>query len=45
MEGAEKLCSQLYERGQRMAIITNGIKEVQFNRISRSMLCDSLNVS
>ncbi|MEF7437915.1 YjjG family noncanonical pyrimidine nucleotidase [Paenibacillus lautus] len=41
MEGAEKLCSQLYERGQRMAIITNGIKEVQFNRISRSALCDS----
>lgn len=41
MEGAEELCRQLTERGQRMAIITNGIKEVQFNRISRSSLCDS----
>ncbi|MGG4102416.1 YjjG family noncanonical pyrimidine nucleotidase [Paenibacillus lautus] len=41
MEGAEELCSQLAERGQRMAIITNGIKEVQFNRINRSVLCDS----
>ncbi|GIO96772.1 noncanonical pyrimidine nucleotidase, YjjG family protein [Paenibacillus lautus] len=41
MEEAEELCSQLAERGQRMAIITNGIKEVQFNRISGSALCDS----
>ena len=41
MEGAEELCRQLTERGQRMAIITNGIKEVQFNRISRSSLYDS----
>lgn len=40
-EGAEEICKQLAERGQRMAIITNGIKEVQFNRISRSLLCDS----
>lgn len=40
-DGAEELCRQLTERGQRMAIITNGIKEVQFNRISGSTLCDS----
>ncbi|MGY5344042.1 YjjG family noncanonical pyrimidine nucleotidase [Paenibacillus glucanolyticus] len=41
IEGAKELCSQLAERGQRMAIITNGIKEVQFNRIHGSALCDA----
>ncbi|GAE05226.1 5'-nucleotidase YjjG [Paenibacillus sp. JCM 10914] len=41
MEGAEQLCHRLTDRGQRMAIITNGIKEVQFKRIGGSALCNS----
>ncbi|MEK3734843.1 MULTISPECIES: YjjG family noncanonical pyrimidine nucleotidase [Paenibacillus] len=41
IDGAAELCSQLQAGGQRMAIITNGIKEVQLSRIGRSELCDA----
>ena len=38
IEGAEKLCSMLYEKGFKMYIITNGIKSVQTSRMSRSSI-------
>lgn len=36
IDGADELCRTLREGGVRLAIITNGIKEVQLNRIRRS---------
>lgn len=41
LEGAEELCASLSSRGYRLAIITNGIKEVQHERIRRSPLCNT----
>lgn len=41
MEGAAALCAQLLANGHQIAIITNGIKEVQYSRIKRSELCDT----
>lgn len=41
MEGATALCAELIAKGYHIAIITNGIKEVQHSRISRSELCQS----
>lgn len=38
LPGSEDVCRQLVERGYRIAIITNGIKEVQRSRIERSGL-------
>ncbi|MGG6310424.1 YjjG family noncanonical pyrimidine nucleotidase [Paenibacillus macerans] len=40
LEGAYNLCRDLVESGVRLAIITNGIKEVQMNRIGKSPLAD-----
>ncbi|WP_136603957.1 YjjG family noncanonical pyrimidine nucleotidase [Paenibacillus dokdonensis] len=40
LAGALDLCLYLKENGYRMAIITNGIKQVQFGRIGRSELKD-----
>ncbi|MCJ8013272.1 YjjG family noncanonical pyrimidine nucleotidase [Paenibacillus sp. KQZ6P-2] len=40
LAGALDLCLYLKENGYRMAIITNGIKQVQFGRINRSELKD-----
>lgn len=36
IEGAEEICTTLRENGIRLAIITNGIKEVQLARIRRT---------
>lgn len=41
IDGAKELCGQLAASGQRLAIITNGIKEVQLSRIGRSELCNT----
>ncbi|MNP33408.1 putative HAD-hydrolase YfnB [compost metagenome] len=38
IDGAVELCHDLQKKGYRLAIITNGIKEVQIGRISRSEL-------
>lgn len=40
-EGAVELCHKLEEKGCRMAIVTNGIREVQLSRISKSDLRDT----
>ncbi|MGN7358383.1 YjjG family noncanonical pyrimidine nucleotidase [Paenibacillus sp. SAF-054] len=40
LAGALDLCLYLKDNGYRMAIITNGIKQVQFGRINRSELKD-----
>lgn len=40
INGAVELCNKLLEKGIRIAIITNGIKEVQHGRISRSELAN-----
>ncbi|MCM2996291.1 YjjG family noncanonical pyrimidine nucleotidase [Paenibacillus cellulositrophicus] len=40
LAGALDICLYLKEHGYKMAIITNGIKEVQFGRIGRSDLKD-----
>lgn len=41
MDGAAELCRELLARGTRLAVITNGIKEVQHSRIGRSELKDA----
>lgn len=41
LEGAEELCKALSAQGYRLAVITNGIKEVQHERIRRSPLCNT----
>ncbi|KAB3528843.1 HAD family hydrolase [Alkaliphilus serpentinus] len=38
IEGAIDICRYLFDKGFRLAIITNGIKEVQLNRIENSQL-------
>lgn len=41
LDGAEELCAALSAQGYRLAIITNGIKEVQHERIRRSPLSNT----
>ncbi|WP_338080759.1 HAD-IA family hydrolase [Cohnella luojiensis] len=41
VDGAADLCNNLLKNGYRIAIITNGMKEVQLERISRSELSNS----
>lgn len=41
IEGADELISKVLHNGQRIAIITNGIKRTQLNRIGRSSLANS----
>ncbi|MEK5475675.1 YjjG family noncanonical pyrimidine nucleotidase [Paenibacillus sp. FSL R5-0407] len=38
MEGSAETCNRLLDAGYRVAVITNGIREVQLGRISRSEL-------
>ncbi|MBE9916954.1 noncanonical pyrimidine nucleotidase, YjjG family [Paenibacillus donghaensis] len=40
LAGALELCQYLKDNGYRMAVVTNGIKQVQFGRINRSELKD-----
>lgn len=41
IDGAVEICRELLAGGQRLAVITNGIKEVQLSRIGRSELADA----
>lgn len=41
IDGAVVLCNELLAKGYRLAVITNGFKEVQFGRIGRSELSDA----
>ncbi|RJE87490.1 noncanonical pyrimidine nucleotidase, YjjG family [Paenibacillus sp. 1011MAR3C5] len=41
IEGAVEICRELLTGGHRLAVITNGIREVQLSRIGRSELADA----
>ncbi|MFD0589025.1 YjjG family noncanonical pyrimidine nucleotidase [Paenibacillus sp. GCM10027627] len=41
IEGAHSLCNELRAKGLKLAIITNGIREVQHSRIGRSPLANA----
>lgn len=41
IDGAVEICRELLAGGHRLAVITNGIKEVQLSRIGRSELADA----
>ncbi|REK71163.1 YjjG family noncanonical pyrimidine nucleotidase [Paenibacillus paeoniae] len=41
LDGAVEICRELLAGGHRLAVITNGIKDVQLSRIGRSELADA----